>query len=80
MDHLHSTAFQHTPLGRTILGPTQNIQAMSKADVEAYIRTHYTAGAPLPRPPATAPGTAARPRQLTRRRAQAAWCWWRPAT
>lgn len=52
MDHLHSTAFQHTPLGRTILGPTQNIQAMTKADVEAYIRTHYTAGAP---PPAAVP-------------------------
>ena len=25
-DHLHSTAFQGTPLGRTILGPTANIQ------------------------------------------------------
>jgi predicted Zn-dependent peptidase len=25
-DHLHSTAYQGTPLGRTILGPTQNIQ------------------------------------------------------
>ena len=46
MDHLHATAFQHTPLGRTILGPAQNIQRMTKEDVEAYIRTHYTAGAP----------------------------------
>jgi processing peptidase subunit beta len=25
-DHLHSTAYQGTPLGRTILGPTENIQ------------------------------------------------------
>ena len=25
-DHLHSTAFQGTPLGRTILGPTKNIK------------------------------------------------------
>eukprot|EP00892_Ulva_mutabilis_P000160 jgi/Ulvmu1/10144/UM006_0098.1 len=44
MDHLHATAFQHTPLGRTILGSTQNIQAISREDIETYIRTHYTAG------------------------------------
>jgi mitochondrial-processing peptidase subunit beta len=44
MDHLHSTAFQHTPLGRTILGPAQNIQKMTKEDLESYIRTHYTSG------------------------------------
>lgn len=25
-DHLHSVAYQGTPLGRTILGPTKNIQ------------------------------------------------------
>jgi len=25
-DHLHATAFQGTALGRTILGPTQNIR------------------------------------------------------
>ena len=25
-DHLHSTAYQGTPLGRTILGPTENIK------------------------------------------------------
>lgn len=25
-DHLHATAYQGTPLGRTILGPTQNIK------------------------------------------------------
>jgi hypothetical protein len=46
LDHLHATAFQHTPLGRTILGPAQNIKKITKEDVEAYIRTHYTAGAP----------------------------------
>ena len=45
LDHLHATAFQHTPLGRTILGSAQNIQSMTKEDVEAYIRAHYTAGA-----------------------------------
>jgi predicted Zn-dependent peptidase len=47
MDHLHSTAFQHTPLGRTILGPAQNIKSMTRDDIEAYIRCHYTAGVPL---------------------------------
>ena len=25
-DHLHSIAYQGTPLGRTILGPTENIK------------------------------------------------------
>lgn len=25
-DHLHTIAYQHTPLGMTILGPTKNIQ------------------------------------------------------
>lgn len=25
-DHLHSVAYQGTPLGQTILGPTKNIQ------------------------------------------------------
>eukprot|EP01025_Chloroclados_australasicus_P008093 TRINITY_DN12795_c1_g1_i1.p1 TRINITY_DN12795_c1_g1~~TRINITY_DN12795_c1_g1_i1.p1 ORF type:complete len:524 (-),score=60.49 TRINITY_DN12795_c1_g1_i1:223-1692(-) len=44
LDHLHATAFQHTPLGRTILGPTANIQSMSQEDVESYVRNHYTSG------------------------------------
>jgi processing peptidase subunit beta len=42
-DHLHATAFQYTPLGRTILGPAQNIKAMSKDHLQNYIRSHYTA-------------------------------------
>lgn len=25
-DHLHATAFQHSPLGRTILGPAENVR------------------------------------------------------
>ena len=49
LDHLHATAFQHTPLGRTILGSAQNIQKMTREDVQAYIRAHYTSGA-SPRP------------------------------
>merc|ERR1712002_1182540 len=40
-DHLHSVAFQGTPLGRTILGPTKNIKKMSRQDLVDYISTHY---------------------------------------
>ncbi|KAH7846392.1 hypothetical protein Vadar_013457 [Vaccinium darrowii] len=42
-DHLHATAFQYTPLGRTILGPAQNIKTITKEDLKKYISTHYTA-------------------------------------
>ncbi|XP_057481447.1 probable mitochondrial-processing peptidase subunit beta, mitochondrial isoform X1 [Actinidia eriantha] len=42
-DHLHATAFQYTPLGRTILGPAQNIKTITKANLQKYISTHYTA-------------------------------------
>ncbi|XP_077230523.1 putative mitochondrial-processing peptidase subunit beta, mitochondrial [Tasmannia lanceolata] len=42
-DHLHATAFQYTPLGRTILGPAQNIKTITKAHLKNYISTHYTA-------------------------------------
>ena len=42
-DHLHATAFQHCTLGRTILGPAANIRSMSRAHLEDYIKTHYTA-------------------------------------
>lgn len=40
-DHLHATAFQGTPLGQTILGPTKNIKKISKADLQQYIKAHY---------------------------------------
>ncbi|XP_068206010.1 mitochondrial-processing peptidase subunit beta [Palaemon carinicauda] len=40
-DHLHSVAFQGTPLGRTILGPTKNIKSISRKDLVDYIETHY---------------------------------------
>jgi processing peptidase subunit beta len=43
LDHLHETAFMGTGLGRTILGPEENIRNLSKADLEGYINTHYTA-------------------------------------
>jgi len=42
-DLLHETAFAGGGLGRTILGPKENIQSISKGDLEAYIKTHYTA-------------------------------------
>ena len=42
-DHLHATAFQYTPLGRTILGPSQNIKTITKDHLQNYIQTHYTA-------------------------------------
>jgi processing peptidase subunit beta len=42
-DHLHATAFQGQPLGRTILGPRENIQSISRDDLTDYIKTNYTA-------------------------------------
>ncbi|ORY14178.1 Metalloenzyme, LuxS/M16 peptidase-like protein [Clohesyomyces aquaticus] len=42
-DHLHATAFQGQPLGRTILGPKENIETIQRADLENYIKTNYTA-------------------------------------
>lgn len=42
-DHLHATAFQGQPLGRTILGPKENIQSIQRQDLVDYIRTNYTA-------------------------------------
>eukprot|EP01097_Dermamoeba_algensis_P003539 TRINITY_DN2444_c0_g1_i1.p1 TRINITY_DN2444_c0_g1~~TRINITY_DN2444_c0_g1_i1.p1 ORF type:complete len:359 (-),score=64.08 TRINITY_DN2444_c0_g1_i1:56-1132(-) len=43
-DHLHSIAFQGTPLAYTILGPEENIRSINRANLLDYIRTHYTAG------------------------------------
>ncbi|KAJ0390721.1 hypothetical protein P43SY_011065 [Pythium insidiosum] len=42
-DRLHETAFMGQGLGRTILGPIDNIKNLKKADLEDYIATHYTA-------------------------------------
>lgn len=42
-DHLHATAYQGTPLGQTILGPTKNIKSIGKTDLQNYISTHYKA-------------------------------------
>eukprot|EP00591_Stephanopyxis_turris_P003719 CAMPEP_0195524756 /NCGR_PEP_ID=MMETSP0794_2-20130614/24782_1 /TAXON_ID=515487 /ORGANISM="Stephanopyxis turris, Strain CCMP 815" /LENGTH=467 /DNA_ID=CAMNT_0040655045 /DNA_START=115 /DNA_END=1515 /DNA_ORIENTATION=+ len=43
LDHLHATAFQGTGLGRTILGPEENIRSLTRDDLKGYIDTHYTA-------------------------------------
>lgn len=42
-DHLHAIAYQGTPLGMTILGPTENIRKINKDDLTEYIKTHYYA-------------------------------------
>jgi processing peptidase subunit beta len=40
-DHLHAVAYQGTPLGRTILGPSKNIKSISRDDLVSYIQNHY---------------------------------------
>lgn len=42
-DHLHATAFQNQPLGRTILGPKENIASIKRDDLVGYIKQNYTA-------------------------------------
>lgn len=42
-DHLHATAFQHQPLGRTILGPRENIRDITRTELVNYIKHNYTA-------------------------------------
>lgn len=40
-DYLHATAYQDTPLGRTILGPTKNIQSIKRKDLVDYSGLFY---------------------------------------
>ncbi|KAK9463667.1 Metalloenzyme, LuxS/M16 peptidase-like protein [Lipomyces oligophaga] len=42
-DHLHAVAFQGQNLGRTILGPKENILSISRDDLSNYIDTNYKA-------------------------------------
>merc|ERR1712000_220860 len=42
-DPLHATAFQHQALGRTILGPRQNIRDITRSELTNYIKNNYTA-------------------------------------
>lgn len=41
-DHLHATAFQHHPLGRTILGTKENIKTIDQKMLRSYIDTFYS--------------------------------------
>lgn len=40
-DHLHATSFQFSPLGRTILGPVENIKSINRDQLVSYMKTHY---------------------------------------
>ena len=40
---MHATAFQGQPLGRTILGPKENIASIQRNDLVDYIKKNYTA-------------------------------------
>lgn len=42
-DHLHSVAFQGQALGRKILGPKENIETITQADLKKYIEHNYKA-------------------------------------
>ncbi|XP_022906428.1 mitochondrial-processing peptidase subunit beta [Onthophagus taurus] len=42
-DHLHSVAYQGTPLANTILGPTANIRSINSGDLRQYLDNHYKA-------------------------------------
>jgi len=42
-DCLHETAFNNRGLGKTILGPAENIESLTRQQLKDYITTHYTA-------------------------------------
>ncbi len=42
-DHLHAAAYQGTPLGRTILGPEENIKKINRDDLTSFITQNYHA-------------------------------------
>jgi len=41
-DMLHDVAYPDSGLGRTILGPTENILSITRDDLQSYISTHYS--------------------------------------
>ncbi|CAM9268685.1 unnamed protein product, partial [Hapterophycus canaliculatus] len=43
LDYLHEVCFGECGLGRTILGPPENVRSLTKQQLEDYITTHYTA-------------------------------------
>lgn len=42
-DHLHATAYQHSPLGRTVLGTIEDIEKITNAQVQDYFSSNYAA-------------------------------------
>lgn len=42
MDYLHSTAYQGTPLGLTVQGPTENVMNFNRSDLEKYRNEFYS--------------------------------------
>jgi processing peptidase subunit beta len=42
-DRLHETAYRGTALGKTILGPTENIKSITREHILEYLDTHYVA-------------------------------------
>jgi len=42
-DRLHETAYRDTMLGKTILGPAENVQSITRAQILEYTNTHYVA-------------------------------------
>ncbi|CAH8826139.1 unnamed protein product [Trichobilharzia szidati] len=42
-DYLHATAYQGTPLGRTILGPVENVKSLKAEDMRDFVRQNYKA-------------------------------------
>ncbi|ESO91311.1 hypothetical protein LOTGIDRAFT_105568 [Lottia gigantea] len=41
MDYLHTVAYEGTPLGFTILGPSENVNTISRSDLVNFRNTHY---------------------------------------
>uniref|UniRef100_A0A7N8XTN7 Mitochondrial-processing peptidase subunit beta n=1 Tax=Mastacembelus armatus TaxID=205130 RepID=A0A7N8XTN7_9TELE len=43
LDLLHATAYQGTPLGHSVLGPSSNARTLTRQDLVDYINSHYKA-------------------------------------
>ncbi|XP_013865272.1 cytochrome b-c1 complex subunit 1, mitochondrial [Austrofundulus limnaeus] len=43
LDFLHATAYQGTPLGQSVLGPSSNARNLTRQDLVNYINSHYKA-------------------------------------
>ncbi|XP_036387073.1 cytochrome b-c1 complex subunit 1, mitochondrial-like [Megalops cyprinoides] len=43
LDLLHATAYQGTPLGHSVLGPSQNARTLNREDLVEFVNTHYKA-------------------------------------